>query len=413
MIRLTVRYLALFIIAILPITLVAAPVDQEMSKEVFVPENAAIRTASNRLNVSQVSRVGAQESGAEMSWFVDGTDYLFDGSLIIGYDVDNMFTNIYYQDGDTVADDNPLRELRALSHTSYDSTSFLSYRYAEGEGCTADSTIGFTSKFYAPKHPDSSGFYVAHFDVYAGPSWTSTIAGVTISYAADWNVPSDTGSDNSPGIVEAEQLIYQRGEYSGSTAHNDNRYGGLAYRGDDSTNRAADGGFVWNNDNYVYPGGGFDADSLVKYIAQTAITPYFTLEIDTLPIIDYSMVLVGQRDVSITDVDTFSFSVIIAATNPNAVKSETDLVNNVHKAEKFICSYVVPDGPFCQSGPQCKYGDADGNNIINISDAVYLIAYIFGGGQAPNRICLGDCDENGIVNISDAVCLIGIIFPPQ
>jgi hypothetical protein len=56
-------------------------------------------------------------------------------------------------------------------------------------------------------------------------------------------------------------------------------------------------------------------------------------------------------------------------------------------------------------------GDADSNGIWNISDAVYLIAYIFGGGQPPQPDLLaGDADCNGIVNISDAVFLIAYIF---
>lgn len=55
-------------------------------------------------------------------------------------------------------------------------------------------------------------------------------------------------------------------------------------------------------------------------------------------------------------------------------------------------------------------GDADSNGIVNISDAVFLIAYIFGGGAAPEPIELGDADANGIVNISDAVYLIAYIF---
>ncbi len=55
-------------------------------------------------------------------------------------------------------------------------------------------------------------------------------------------------------------------------------------------------------------------------------------------------------------------------------------------------------------------GDADGNAIVNISDAVYLIAYIFGGGGPPEPLLAGDSDCNGIVNISDAVYLIAYIF---
>lgn len=60
--------------------------------------------------------------------------------------------------------------------------------------------------------------------------------------------------------------------------------------------------------------------------------------------------------------------------------------------------------------PSYTCGDADGNEIINISDAVFLISYIFAGGLAPNPMEAGDLECNGIVNISDAVFLISYIF---
>lgn len=58
----------------------------------------------------------------------------------------------------------------------------------------------------------------------------------------------------------------------------------------------------------------------------------------------------------------------------------------------------------------CFCGDADGNGLITISDAVFLISYIFVGGTAPNPICHGDADGTGIITISDAVFLINYIF---
>ncbi len=55
-------------------------------------------------------------------------------------------------------------------------------------------------------------------------------------------------------------------------------------------------------------------------------------------------------------------------------------------------------------------GDADNNHFVTISDAVYLIQYIFAGGQKPVVPYLGDADGNGIVTISDVVYLINYIF---
>jgi subtilisin family serine protease len=56
-------------------------------------------------------------------------------------------------------------------------------------------------------------------------------------------------------------------------------------------------------------------------------------------------------------------------------------------------------------------GDANNDGTFNVSDAVHLIGYIFGGGAPPQpRLLTGDADGNGIVNVSDAVYLIGYIF---
>jgi hypothetical protein len=60
--------------------------------------------------------------------------------------------------------------------------------------------------------------------------------------------------------------------------------------------------------------------------------------------------------------------------------------------------------------PAYVCGDADGNVIVNVSDAVYLIGYIFGSGSAPDPVEAGDADCNGVVNISDVTYLIAYIF---
>ncbi len=55
-------------------------------------------------------------------------------------------------------------------------------------------------------------------------------------------------------------------------------------------------------------------------------------------------------------------------------------------------------------------GDANGSGLVNISDVVFLINYVFTGGPLPDPIVVGDVNCNSIVNISDAVYLINYIF---
>ena len=58
-------------------------------------------------------------------------------------------------------------------------------------------------------------------------------------------------------------------------------------------------------------------------------------------------------------------------------------------------------------------GDANADIDVNISDAVYIINYIFAGGDPPDPFDAGNvnCDEE--VNVSDAVSIINYIFVPD
>jgi bacillolysin len=55
-------------------------------------------------------------------------------------------------------------------------------------------------------------------------------------------------------------------------------------------------------------------------------------------------------------------------------------------------------------------GDADNSASVDISDVVYLLAYIFSGGSAPTPLGSGDANCSGGADISDVVHLISYIF---
>jgi len=55
-------------------------------------------------------------------------------------------------------------------------------------------------------------------------------------------------------------------------------------------------------------------------------------------------------------------------------------------------------------------GDANNSGEVDISDAVYLIEYIFSGGTPPIPYVAGDVDCSGVPDISDVVYLIAYIF---
>ncbi len=63
-------------------------------------------------------------------------------------------------------------------------------------------------------------------------------------------------------------------------------------------------------------------------------------------------------------------------------------------------------------GDVCDYicGDADGSRTVDIDDVVFLVGYIFAGGNPPDPIEAGDADCSGGVDIDDVVYLIAYIF---
>jgi hypothetical protein len=57
-----------------------------------------------------------------------------------------------------------------------------------------------------------------------------------------------------------------------------------------------------------------------------------------------------------------------------------------------------------------RSGDVNADGMVNVSDVVYLLGYVFSDLPAPDPLLLADVDCNESVNVSDGVYLIGYIF---
>jgi hypothetical protein len=55
-------------------------------------------------------------------------------------------------------------------------------------------------------------------------------------------------------------------------------------------------------------------------------------------------------------------------------------------------------------------GDANGDEVVDISDVVYLISYLFRSGDPPVPMQAGDVNLDGIVHSADVVYLINYLF---
>jgi len=377
------------------------PVDFYCFDSWFLPQDFAIRTAKSKMMVNQASQAADDVAGSSFSFFATGgEDFITDASLIMGNSKDNLSWLLFKGGQGDPTPSNNFGKLYALSNTFPDSTSSPIYRVAYGKGTNRDSTVGFDVKWFAHKHVDSADFYVGHFEVYKGVNNpTGTVSGLDIAFACDWDVPSDTSSDNTIITDPGRQAIILRGEYS---ATRELGYAAsAAYTGDGATLGPITGGFGWGNQQQVYGQSGYIVDSVWKYMQAT--TNYNSTWQDSIG--DMSLVMVIAKNLTVTPTTRFKFDVVLAAKRAEDNAAGLAGINTaIDQGKTFVTRWAR-----C---PGC--GDANGDGSVDISDVVFLIAHIFSGGAAP-KTCVynksaGDANADGSVDISDAVYLIARIF---
>ncbi|MCK4427754.1 MAG: hypothetical protein KAW16_04655 [candidate division Zixibacteria bacterium] len=88
----------------------------------------------------------------------------------------------------------------------------------------------------------------------------------------------------------------------------------------------------------------------------------------------------------------------------------------IHQAQGDTCVPIPLIIDLCVP-PQFLRGDANGDGVIDIADATYLINYLFINGPAPDPLAAGDATGGGEVDIADVVYLINYLFidgpPPE
>ena len=68
---------------------------------------------------------------------------------------------------------------------------------------------------------------------------------------------------------------------------------------------------------------------------------------------------------------------------------------------------VIPTGtPF-------KRGDADDNSVLELTDAIRILNFLFLGGEAPSCFDAADADDNGTIELTDAIRILGFLFLGQ
>jgi hypothetical protein len=104
------------------------------------------------------------------------------------------------------------------------------------------------------------------------------------------------------------------------------------------------------------------------------------------------------------EIDTFS---TISKIPYNAVLNTADSVKLISSS---LSNPLVKDSSSVILTVIAVRGDANNNGSITVGDAVFLIAYLFKGGPAPQYYGAGDANCDGQITIADVVYLISYLF---
>ena len=222
-------------------------------------------------------------------------------------------------------------------------------------------------------------------------SGSSAPAGGYFGIAADWDVPSEAFDKNIGGYIDTSNLIWLTSDYYSY----DDYYGAFQFLGasvtknGDTTNYTAPyGAHVLTNAEQLYPLGGYNDDSLYKYMSM----PGWSLpEPNTAQNMNIIMPFIQDLYPDTTTVIALRYALLLTDQGITEKNSISDIVRRVKPGDAnvdgkvsvsdvvYLINYLFKGGP----EPWCAYSDANGDAKISVSDVVYLINYLFKGGPPP------------------------------
>ncbi|MFH1686334.1 MAG: hypothetical protein ABIE70_02280 [bacterium] len=278
---------------------------------------------------------------------------------------------------------------------------------------TRDTSIMIEQYIFAPTDVDNPQFMVqaAKFTNLTA----STITGLAIGEAIDWDIPSDSASWNNDGFDFGRQLMYQvGGEYDAVSQcqANDRRYGGLAVKDVlvNGASKAPWGLYCMDNATQVYPLGHFDEDSLWNHMEDFAgYTSADSTDNDLHMVVTFGDGGADSR-VDLAPGDEY----IVVTVMVTGKDGEADFLAAVDEGLAWA-DCLFGGGPVT-----CCLLRADINHDgvgPDIGDLVYLVNYMFNGGPPPpcNDPSFGymEADVNGDgvgPDIGDLVYLVNYMF---
>ncbi len=324
---------------------------------------AEIQSSKLFAGISNVTNVG-KKSNPGLGYLDESIQYLYDGSLFLGY---------IPQPGDTIVHREMFNtfSMRATSHLVIDSTTDPKATFAFYTDSTEDGDLGIDGEVIAYLIPDSSEFFVFKYKIYNLSG--NPIDSLYIGVAYDLDVYN---SYNTSGVDEDLNLVWQKSYYEPE------RYAGLAFLSQDTLYGAS----VIKNSIYIYPQGDFLTGELYHLASTPGFHPY-TFYRDITTVMTAKKTYLGMDD-------TVEVILALAVTRDGL----DDLKNSIQKAG-------------LSTGMFFKTGNVNDDGAINLGDVIYLANYLLKGGPAPvPDLYVGDVNCDDLVNLGDVIYLANFLL---
>jgi hypothetical protein len=260
-------------------------------------------------------------------------------------------------------------------------------------------------KYFKVKRHDPPGWW-PEADPPQGPftDYEDTYIGMAMDIDCPWDTMGWESARNYGGYDAVNHIAWQRGwDYTGAHAEYNDYHAGIALAdaGSAGESTVPYGSHCVKNNTYLYPQSPWGWDDEQLY--DLASTPGNAIH-DPDSLVDRSYVLTARKIDAGTNPDAEAVFTVIEVVAPEGLEQLQDLVDSARAR--------VEEDPWTGAGVfPMICGDANGNRIVDLGDAVAILG-IFKCGYC-RLVCprnRSDCNNDGVIDVGDAVVLLNYLF---
>jgi hypothetical protein len=153
------------------------------------------------------------------------------------------------------------------------------------------------------------------------------------------------------------------------------------------------------------------ANNQMNVPVNTNITVTFSIEMDQTSINDTTFVVSAESSGIHPGTITYDSPTETATFDPDSNFHENEMVNVTLTAEIGSSEGIPLDSSYAWSfTTNMGRGDVNEDGIVDISDAIFLLNYLYRNGPAPDPLEIGDVNGDDLVDLQDAIYLINYLF---